>query len=81
MQNPVEPEPIDGPAPGSALWQSFAAIDHDNPLELPWRFNPHHIGPRLDRLDAKTAYLADYIAYLEQRIECLEARLDEGSSR
>lgn len=76
MQNPVEPEPIDGREPGAALRQSFEAIDQDHPLRLPWRFNQHHIGPRLDRLDAKTAYLVDYIAYLEQRIARLEAGSD-----
>lgn len=61
------------------LRQSFAAIDHAHPLQLPWYFNQHHIGPRLDRLDAKTAYLVEYIAYLEQRIERLEADRDAGS--
>lgn len=73
MQNPAEPGPIEDAAAGSVLRQSFEAIDQGHPLRLPWRFNQHYIGPRLDRLDAKTAYLVDYIAYLEQRIERLEA--------
>ncbi|MDR6866604.1 hypothetical protein J2Y69_001197 [Microbacterium resistens] len=33
-----------------------------------------HVSPRLDRSEAKIAYLVDYINYLEQRIAALETR-------
>lgn len=63
------------PVPGSSLRPSIQAIDDANPLRIPWHFNQGHIGPRLDRLDAKSAYLVSYIEYLEHRIAGLEARL------
>ncbi|MGN7970185.1 hypothetical protein [Microbacterium sp. 22296] len=50
-------------------------IDSDNPLKVPFSFNQGHISPRLDRLEAKLSYMADYISYLEQRIESLEAQV------
>jgi hypothetical protein len=53
----------------------IAKIDADNPLKVPFSFNQGHISPRLDRLEAKLSYMADYIAYLEQRIESLEAQV------
>ena len=55
--------------------QSLEAIDADNPLRMPWWYDQSLSGPRLDRLDAKVAYYADYIQYLEGRIAALEARL------
>ncbi|WP_368497201.1 hypothetical protein [Herbiconiux sp. A18JL235] len=53
---------------------SIAAIDEAHPLKTPLHFNQAHISPRLDRLEATTAYLVDYIAYLEQRLAALESR-------
>ncbi|MCJ1708035.1 hypothetical protein [Microbacterium sp. VKM Ac-2923] len=53
----------------------IAKIDSDNPLKVPFSFNQGHISPRLDRLEAKLSYMAEYIAYLEQRIEGLEAQV------
>ncbi|WP_291036472.1 hypothetical protein [Herbiconiux sp.] len=57
---------------------SIAAIDAEHPLRSPWHYDQSITGPRLDRLDAKTAYFADYIQYLEQRLAALEARLTQG---
>ncbi len=59
-----------------AIHTAFSAIDQQNPLRMPIHFSQALIGPRLDRLDAKTAYVGEYLAYLEQRIQALEARLD-----
>ncbi|QJU52525.1 hypothetical protein SCB71_03940 [Herbiconiux sp. KACC 21604] len=56
------------------LHASIAAIDETHPLKVPLHYNQGHISPRLDRLEAKTAYLVDYIAYLEQRLTALESR-------
>ncbi|MFJ4037975.1 hypothetical protein ACIPVB_07800 [Microbacterium sp. NPDC090007] len=53
----------------------LSKIDADNPLKVPFSYNQGHISPRLDRLEAKLSYMADYIAYLEQRIETLEERV------
>lgn len=55
------------------LRASIAAIDDAHPLKVPLHYNQGHIAPRLDRLEAKTAYLVDYIAYLEQRLAALES--------
>ncbi|WP_295787149.1 hypothetical protein [uncultured Microbacterium sp.] len=64
-------------APGDSdrLRAVLAKIDADNPLKVPFSYNQGHISPRLDRLEAKLAYMAEYIAYLEQRIESLEAQV------
>jgi len=53
----------------------LAKIDADVPLKTPLHFTQGHISPRLDRLEAKLAYMADYIAFLEQRIQSLEGRV------
>jgi len=53
----------------------LAKIDADVPLTTPLHDNQGHISPRLDRLEAKLAYMADYIAFLEQRIQSLEGRV------
>ncbi|WJS92075.1 hypothetical protein [Microbacterium testaceum] len=53
----------------------LAKIDADVPLKTPLHSNQAHISPRLDRLEAKLAYMADYIAFLEQRIQSLEGRV------
>lgn len=54
-------------------------IDAQHPLKTPVHFSQGHIGPRLDRLEAKAAHTAEYVAYLEQRIAVLEARLAGGN--
>lgn len=63
------------PGDANRLRAVIARIDADNPLKVPFTFNQGHISPRLDRLEAKLSYMADYIAYLEQRIESLEAEV------
>jgi len=65
--------------PTTRLSAVLAAIDADHPLKTPLHYNVGHVAPRLDRLDAKVEYTAEYIAFLEQRIAALEARLDAGS--
>ncbi|KTS64650.1 hypothetical protein NS206_07450 [Microbacterium testaceum] len=65
--------------PTNRLSAVLAAIDADHPLKTPLHYNVGHVAPRLDRLEAKLAYTAEYIAFLEQRIAALEARLDAGS--
>jgi len=65
--------------PTTRLSAVLAAIDADHPLKTPLHYNVGHVAPRLDRLEAKIAYAAEYIAFLEQRIAALEARLDAGS--
>lgn len=65
--------------PTNRLSAVLAAIDADHPLKTPLHDNVGHVAPRLDRLEAKLAYTAEYIAFLEQRIAALEARLDAGS--
>lgn len=65
--------------PTNRLSAVLAAIDADHPLKTPLHHNVGHVAPRLDRLEAKVAYTAEYIAFLEQRIAALEARLDAGS--
>jgi len=65
--------------PTTRLSAVLAAIDADHPLKTPLHYNVGHVAPRLDRLEAKIAYVAEYIAFLEQRIAALEARLDAGS--
>lgn len=65
--------------PTNRLSAVLAAIDADHPLKTPLHYNVGHVAPRLDRLEAKIAYTAEYIAFLEQRIAALEARLDAGS--
>lgn len=64
-------------APGDSdrLRAVLAKIDADNPLKVPFSYNQGHISPRLDRLEAKLSYMAEYIAYLEQRIESLESQV------
>ena len=57
---------------------SISAIDAAHPLRAPWHYDQSLTSPRLDRLDAKTAYFVDYIEYLERRLAALEARLGEG---
>ena len=59
----------------SPLRTVLAKIDADVPLNTPLHYNQGHISPRLDRLEAKLAYMADYIAFLEQRIQSLEGRV------
>ncbi|MCS5499299.1 hypothetical protein NY547_18805 [Cnuibacter physcomitrellae] len=54
---------------------SVQAIDASHPLQTPWHYDVSITGPRLDRLEAKAAFYADYIEYLERRIAALEARL------
>ena len=66
--------------PTTRLPAVMAAIDADHPLKAPYRYNVGHGAPRLDRLEAKVAYTAHYIAFLEQRIAALEARLGDGST-
>ncbi|WP_143469876.1 MULTISPECIES: hypothetical protein [unclassified Leucobacter] len=67
------------PVENNAVHQNFALIDAAHPLRMPLAGNDHHILPRLDRLEAKADFAADYIAYLEARITQLEARLaDRG---
>lgn len=44
---------------------------------MPVHTNVGHFSPRLDRLEDKTAYLVEYIVYLEQRIARLEHTLAE----
>ncbi|MBO9626544.1 MAG: hypothetical protein J7484_09245 [Microbacterium sp.] len=63
-----------GTSPAQALRTNIAAIEQSFPLRAPMYFDQTLISPRLDRADAKVAYLVDYIAYLEQRIAALEAR-------
>ncbi|MEV7825893.1 hypothetical protein [Microbacterium enclense] len=63
------------PGDANRLRAVIAKIDTDNPLKVPFSFNQGHISPRLDRLEAKLAYMAEYIAYLEQRIESLEEQV------
>lgn len=63
------------PGDTNRLRAVIAKIDSDNPLKVPFSFNQGHISPRLDRLEAKLSYMAEYIAYLEQRIEGLEAQV------
>lgn len=63
------------PGDTNRLRAVIAKIDSDNPLKVPFSFNQGHISPRLDRLEAKLSYMAEYIAYLEQRIESLEAQV------
>lgn len=66
--------PAPAAAPGDALRRSVSAIDEAHPLRMPVHANLGVTVPRLDRLEAKTAYLVEYIAYLEARIGNLEAR-------
>jgi hypothetical protein len=66
--------------PTTRLSAVLAAIDADHPLETPLHDDVGHVAPRLDRLEAKVAYTADYIAFLEQRIAALEERLGAGSA-
>lgn len=61
--------------------QSVAAIDAENPLTMPWHYETWLTGPRLDRLDAKATFYADYIEYLEQRIAALEAHIGGTTPR
>ena len=69
----------EGSGPNPDLFRaSIAAIDAEHPLRSPWHYDQSVTGPRLDRLDAKTAYFVDYIQYLEQRLAALEARLAQG---
>ncbi|MDQ1083580.1 hypothetical protein QE392_002948 [Microbacterium proteolyticum] len=63
------------PGETNRLRAVIAKIDSDNPLKVPFSFNQGHISPRLDRLEAKLSYMAEYIAYLEQRIESLESEV------
>ena len=60
--------------PQHPLQAAAESIDEQNPLKAPLHFNPGHIGPRLERLEAKAAYMAEYVAYLEQRLATLEGR-------
>lgn len=60
--------------PQHPLHAAAESIDERNPLNAPLHFNLGHIGPRLARLEAKAAYVAEYVAYLEQRIVVLEGR-------
>jgi hypothetical protein len=62
-------------AADSTFRASVEAVDAAHPLSTPWHYNQSLTGPRLDRLDAKAAFYADYIEYLERRIAALEARL------
>jgi len=66
--------------PTTRLSAVLAAIDADHPLKTPLHYDVGHVAPRLDRLEAKVAYTADYIAFLEQRIAALEERLGAGSA-
>ncbi|WP_378145333.1 hypothetical protein ACFJGV_17330 [Cnuibacter sp. UC19_7] len=54
---------------------SVEAIDASHPLQAPWHYDQSITAPRLERLEAKAAFYADYIEYLERRIAALEARL------
>lgn len=50
-------------------------IDQQNPLTVPateWANRNNR--SRLDRLEAKVSYMAEYVAYLEARIVILETR-------
>ena len=66
--------PAPAAAPGDSLRRSVSAIEDAHPLRMPVTTNLRLTVPRLDRLEAKTAYLVEYIAYLEARIATLEAR-------
>ena len=68
----VPPPPA--PTPSSELRSSLATIDDRIPLKVPvWR-NPRLLWPRLERAEAKVAFYAEYIEYLEARIAALESR-------
>ena len=60
--------------PQHPLQAAAESIDERHPLMAPLHFNLGHIGPRLERLEAKVSYMAEYVAYLEQRIATLEGR-------
>jgi len=58
----------------SRLRTSLAAIDAKE-LQMPIMPTLHYVLPRLDRAEEKNALLGEYIVYLLQRIEHLEATL------
>jgi|GEM_PF-2060677 len=63
----------------SPLRSTMAAIDSDHPLVFPLSGNVQHILPRLDRLEAKDAYMVEYLEFLERRIASLESQLRAAS--
>ncbi|MEZ2371470.1 hypothetical protein [Arthrobacter sp. RCC_34] len=62
----------------SPLRAALNAIDAAHPLVAPMNGNVQLILPRLDRMEAKDAYVIEYLEYLERRIAELESRLSDG---
>lgn len=60
----------------SPLRSALSAIDDGHPLVAPMNGNVQHILPRLNRIEAKDAYVVEYLEYLERRIAALEAQLE-----
>ena len=42
-------------------------------MKMPWYRPATYLWPRLERAEAKVAFFADYIEYLEARIAALES--------
>jgi len=61
----------------SRLRASLAAIDGKE-LEMPILPTLHYVLPRLDRAEEKNGLLGDYVIYLLQRIEHLEATIGKN---
>ena len=71
MTNPPPPQPL------PSFRESVDAIDDAHPLKVPFTWDRTYMFARFDRMETKIAFFVDYIDYLTQRIESLEARLAE----
>ena len=67
------------PDPVPTFRESIEAIDETFPLKMPFTWDKTLLYPRFDRIETKVEFFVDYIEFLTQRIESLEARLAERS--
>ena len=74
MTNPPPPQPV------PSFRESIEAIDEAHPLKMPFTWDKTYLYPRFDRIETKVDFFVEYIDFLTQRIESLEARLAERDS-
>ena len=61
------------PPAGKTYRESLHSIEDSIPMKMPWHRPAAHLWPRIERAEAKVAFFADYLEYLEARIAALES--------